>query len=197
MVSFSTELPKWVIGAGLISLGMIAAIFLIILLMILKESLLLRFAERILRPFSHRALNFAQDFITSFSRGARILIHWPIMVWAFSCSIFLWSAMAMCNYIMFLAFSFSLSWVAAFVLLIIVDLGLMIPTAPGFVGSFQFFFIVGLALFGVGREQALSFAILSHAVQFLFVSFSGLIFFPMVKIRGVHLWEKIGTFSKN
>jgi uncharacterized membrane protein YbhN (UPF0104 family) len=92
--------------------------------------------------------------------------------------------------ILFFAFSFPLSLIAAFVLVIIVDLGLMIPSAPGFVGSFQFLFIIGLAIFGVGREQALSFSILSHALQLLFVAAPGLIFLPMMKIPGFTLGKR-------
>jgi uncharacterized membrane protein YbhN (UPF0104 family) len=73
----------------------------------------------------------------------------------------------------------------------------MLPTAPGFIGSFHFFFIVGLTIFGVDREQALSFGILSHAVQFLFVVFMGIIYFPVLKIQGVPLGKKMGTLYKD
>jgi glycosyltransferase 2 family protein len=182
LVSFSAELPRWIIGAGYIAMGIIATIFLILLLVIAKEPLVSNIVGRVLRPFPVRISELMQNFITSFSYGARILFHWRMMALAFVFSIILWSTMAFCNYIMFFAFSFSLSIVAAFVLVIIVDLGLMIPAAPGFVGSFQFLFVIGMAIFGVGREQALSFSILSHAVQMLFVAVLGLAFLPMMKI---------------
>jgi uncharacterized protein (TIRG00374 family) len=196
-ISFSTELPVWVFRAGYISLGIIATILFVLFLMISKEAFLLRIGDRIFRPFSEHMNVFIQKFIISFSGGARILFHWPILVWAFSVSILLWSAMAICNYIMFFAFSFSLPLVAAFILVIVVNLGLMLPTAPGFIGSFHFFFIVGLTIFGVDREQALSFGILSHAVQFLFVVFMGIIYFPVLKIQGVPLGKKMGTLYKD
>jgi uncharacterized membrane protein YbhN (UPF0104 family) len=99
-------------------------------------------------------------------------------------SVLLWSGVALLNYIMFLAFAFPLSMTAAYILVIIVDLGLMIPSAPGFVGSFQFLCVVSLALFGIGREEALSFSILSHLLQTLFVVGLGLGFLPMMKLPG-------------
>lgn len=181
-VSFSAELPKWVIGAGYIAMGLIGSIFVILFLMIAKEPVLMIIVRKVLRPFPDRIFEFAKNFITSFSQGARILFHGRMMAIAFVYSIILWSAMAFCNYIMFFAFSFSLSIVAAFVLVIIVDLGLMIPAAPGFVGSFHFLFVISLAIFGVAREQALSFSIISHALQMLFVVTLGLAFLPMMKI---------------
>jgi uncharacterized protein (TIRG00374 family) len=180
--SFSGGLPKWVIGAGYIAMAIIAAIFLMLFLMIAKEAFVLKVVGRIIRPFSTRILDMAQNFISSFNHGSRVLFHWRMMLLAFIFSIILWSTMAFCNYIMFYAFSFSLSLVAAFVLVIIVNLGLMIPAAPGFVGTFQFLFVIGMAIFGVGREQALSFSIISHALQMLFVVSLGLAFLPVMKI---------------
>jgi len=190
-ISFSTKLPKWVFGAGYIAMAFIVAIFLILYLMIAKEPLVLKIAGKIFRPFSDRLFDVTQKFIISFTQGARVLFHWRMMALAFICSILLWTAIALCNYIMFFAFSFPLPLVAAFVLVVIVDLGLMIPAAPGLVGTFQFLFIIGMGIFGVGKEQALSFSILSHALQLLFVGGLGLAFLPMMKIPGFTLMKKV------
>ena len=96
---------------------------------------------------------------------------------------------------MFFAFSFPLPLAAAFVLVIIVNLGLMIPAAPGFVGSFQFFCVISLALFGVGREEALSFSILSHILQLLFVAALGLVFLPTMKISRFTLKKNLSSLQ--
>jgi uncharacterized protein (TIRG00374 family) len=53
---------------------------------------------------------------------------------------------------------------AAFVILVILRLGSIPPQAPGNVGSFQFFTILGLQLFGVGRADATGFATLLFIV---------------------------------
>ena len=58
----------------------------------------------------------------------------------------------------------------------------MVPTASGFVGSFQFFCVVGLTLFGAGREEALSFSLLAQILQLLFVTALGVFYLPMMKI---------------
>jgi uncharacterized membrane protein YbhN (UPF0104 family) len=65
----------------------------------------------------------------------------------------------------------------------------MIPSAPGFVGSFQFFCVVSLAIFGIGREEALSFSILSHILYILFVVGLGLGFLPTMKLTGFSFRE--------
>jgi uncharacterized protein (TIRG00374 family) len=184
IASFSETLPQWINWAGYIAMVIMGAILSILFLLIFNEQATSRIAERILKPFPHRMVELFRNFISSFSKGARILIHGRVMAGALLFSVLLWSGVALLNYIMFLAFAFPLSMTAAYILVIIVDLGLMIPSAPGFVGSFQFLCVVSLALFGIGREEALSFSILSHLLQTLFVVGLGLGFLPMMKLPG-------------
>jgi uncharacterized protein (TIRG00374 family) len=183
-VSLLAELPGWVNSAGYIAMALIAVILFFLFLMIAKERAMVRMTERVLGLFSQRILEMGRNFVQSFSRGARILGHWRVMIKVFISSLVLWTVVALLNYIMFFAFSFSLPLVAAFCLVIIMALGLMIPAAPGFVGSYQFLCVISLAFFGIGREEALSFSILSHILQMLFVVGLGLVFLPMMKISG-------------
>lgn len=59
-----------------------------------------------------------------------------------------------------LAYGLDLDWSATLVTLVILRLGTLLPQAPGNVGSFQFFAVVALRLFGVGRAEATGFATL-------------------------------------
>ncbi len=183
-VSFSDVLPPWVTQAGYIAMALMAGILSCLFLLIIKDQWVAQTAERILSPFSQRVVDRIRNFILSFSQGARILTHWRVMLAAFLFSLGLWGSAALLNYVMFFAFALPLSLIAALVLVITVDLGLMIPAAPGFVGSFQFLHVVTLALFGIGREEALSLSLLAHILQILFVIGLGSCFLPMMKIPG-------------
>ncbi len=68
------------------------------------------------------------------------------------------------NYVSFFAVGLTLPVVAAAALQILIVVGVLLPAAPGAVGSFQFFTVMGLALFGVGESLALTYAILIHAM---------------------------------
>jgi glycosyltransferase 2 family protein len=59
-----------------------------------------------------------------------------------------------------LGYGLDLSWRATLVTLVILRLGTLLPQAPGNVGSFQFFAVVALQLFGVEKSQATGFATL-------------------------------------
>jgi hypothetical protein len=58
----------------------------------------------------------------------------------------------------------------------IVAVFVMIPAAPGFVGTFQAGCIVALAIFGVPREPALAFSLLVHFLTLAPITVMGLIF---------------------
>jgi hypothetical protein len=53
----------------------------------------------------------------------------------------------------------------------------MLPAAPGYVGTFQFFAVSALAVWGVPREPALAVAIVAHLAQYVLVTAIGLAFF--------------------
>jgi hypothetical protein len=59
-----------------------------------------------------------------------------------------------------LAYGLDLNWSATLVTLVILRLGTLLPQAPGNVGSFQFFAVVALQLFGVEKSEATGFATL-------------------------------------
>jgi uncharacterized protein (TIRG00374 family) len=74
-------------------------------------------------------------------------------------------------------------WEAA-VVLIVINLGVAVPLAPGNVGAYPFFCVLGLSLFGVEKSSAAGFALVAHtlftlaqtAVGFVAVLRSGMTF---------------------
>jgi uncharacterized membrane protein YbhN (UPF0104 family) len=49
----------------------------------------------------------------------------------------------------------------------VINLGLAIPSSPGFIGTYQWLGVSALGLLGVGTDLALAFAILMHAVWYV------------------------------
>jgi uncharacterized membrane protein YbhN (UPF0104 family) len=56
----------------------------------------------------------------------------------------------------------------------VINLGAAIPSSPGFVGTFQWLCVSGMALFGVGQADALAFSIIMQAVWYVPTSAVGL-----------------------
>jgi uncharacterized protein (TIRG00374 family) len=81
-------------------------------------------------------------------------------------SLLIWSMGILVNYIVFLILGLSLPFVAALFLMIILQVGIAVPTVPGKLGIFQYLCILALAPFGVGKSSALSYSVLLYLVGF-------------------------------
>jgi glycosyltransferase 2 family protein len=62
------------------------------------------------------------------------------------------------------------------VLQMVIGLGVIVPSAPGYVGNFEYFTVLGLALFGIAQETAFAYALLAHICQFIPIAAVGLFF---------------------
>ncbi len=89
-----------------------------------------------------------------------------------------WSMVIWCTYavsyiVCFRAFDMDVSWTAGFMLQALIAFGIAIPSSPGFFGPFEAVTRATLALYGVGPDLAVSFAIVYHIASFLPITLMG------------------------
>jgi hypothetical protein len=76
------------------------------------------------------------------------------------------------------AYGLQLPFLAAIVVLLVINLGVSLPNAPANVGSYQFFCVLGLSVFQVEKTTATNFsffAFLALTIPFIFLGFAGLV----------------------
>ena len=105
-------------------------------------------------------------FFTSF----KILKNKKNLISLISLSFLIWVIEAFWNYSLFCALDLKLPLSAAFFLAAIVNLGLFIPSPPGYIGVFHFLATFALLPFGVDKSQALSYALLQHGLEYFILS---------------------------
>ena len=137
LVILFVSFPPAIKNFGIISL--IANILILLFLVILKQKGK-RFIDAALRFVFFLPVNLLdkiRHILTNFSEGLSIFnrpgILGVVTIW----SIILWIITALSNYFIFMAFGMYPSIVASFILLLFVAAGVMLPSAPGFVGVFQ------------------------------------------------------------
>lgn len=91
-------------------------------------------------------------------------------------SILQWVLMSVCIYAALRALAIEASYPAAVVVLGFVVAGLTLPTSPGFIGTIQYCFVLGLAPFGVDPARALAASIFYHTLLWTSVTATGLYF---------------------
>jgi glycosyltransferase 2 family protein len=76
------------------------------------------------------------------------------------------------------SYDMHLSFMAAVVVLLVINLGVSLPNAPANVGSYQFFCVLGLSVFDVDKTTAAGFSIfafLALTIPFVFLGFAALL----------------------
>lgn len=74
---------------------------------------------------------------------------------------------------------------------VITTLGMLVPSSPGYIGVFEYLTTVALAPFGVPKEEALTFAIVWHGVNYLTLCMAGLI---ALWVHGTSLGQAVSRF---
>ena len=96
----------------------------------------------------------------------------PLLLW----TVVAWVIPALGAWTVLRALHLSLSWVAPWVVLAFVGVSVSIPSAPGFIGVFHAAAAVALGILGVARAEAVGYAIILHAVQFIPITVIGWVF---------------------
>jgi glycosyltransferase 2 family protein len=78
-----------------------------------------------------------------------------------------WVTWALAAWLAARAVGIELSPVEAIFVTAVINLGVAIPSSPGFIGTYQWLGVAALGLFDIGTDAALAFAILMHAVWYV------------------------------
>jgi glycosyltransferase 2 family protein len=122
--------------------------------------------------FAGRIGSVAADLI----RGMKGINHAGALLPVSVLSLVCWLFHGLYFFLLFEALDVGLSFWAALVLQMVIGLGVILPAAPGYVGNFEYFTVLGLSIFGITQEAAFAYALLAHIFQFIPVTAVGLFF---------------------
>ncbi|HLA05307.1 MAG TPA: lysylphosphatidylglycerol synthase transmembrane domain-containing protein [Syntrophales bacterium] len=194
--AFFTILPAWLLKANVIFFIINLILFLGVFFALFRRPLLLKFLNFSLRILPEKWPEKWKDTLNRllhhFLEGFQVIGDGKRFFQILLLSFLIWLIDALAIYILFLAFKFQLPPVAAFVLMIILIIGIAIPTAPGFIGNWHFSCVLGLGIFGINKTDALTFAIIYHFLAVGLVVVLGLGFFPCLKLSFADLRKEAG-----
>lgn len=148
-----------------------------------KTDSFLRIIKKILFFLSPSLRSKIIRIIRNFSLGLVPIKGWPGWVLAIFYSFLVWGlALFQIQWIGY-AIHISVPFIATFIILPMATFGVMIPSAPGYIGTFHLAAQYGFLFYGVTREEALSAAILWHAVFFFPTIFFGMVAFFIFQVQ--------------
>lgn len=141
------------------------------------------FARRISPNVEERGRRVLEKFIAGLSVLRRpdrfaAVIGWTTAHWLLN---------AVGYMLAFRAFGIEVPFSAALFLLGFIALGAAVPSAPGFFGVFEYMAIQGLAIYGVPKELATSWAIGFHVLSFIPITVIGAYYFTRLGLGFLEL----------
>jgi len=127
--------------------------------------------------FTHSRLKAGLDSLDTL-QGTRALLG--LSFW----SAVIWLAALATNQFMLQALDLDLPWTASLLVLVVLQVGITIPSVPGRIGVFEYLCILALGIFGVDHAPALTYGILLHGVVLIPTTLAGLLAIWLLGIGG-------------
>ena len=171
LVAVSEQVRHW----GYYLSALAAAVAAVVVLVRWQEALALRLLQLVLRPFPAAVSGPVDHFFRGFVQALETLQSPLTFVQLLGWSLYLWLVIAGVYLLGILAFDVPAPLlVGAITVSAIVAIAVSVPSAPGYIGSFQLGCILGLAIFHVSESQAIAYSIVLHLTQFVGVIGAGL-----------------------
>jgi uncharacterized protein (TIRG00374 family) len=130
--------------------------------------------ERLAAPLPEQVRGRASRALEQFVRGLKLFRDLPRVLWVFALSFAMFGVIVLGLAAGMWALSIEVPWYAGLTMLVITAIGIMVPAAPGYIGTMNLACIAGLAIFGVEKERAVPFSWFYWAGQWLPVTLLGL-----------------------
>lgn len=174
LVSFIPFPPGLSAAIRLASLGLLV-VMLVLVVFALRGARISagvgRLVGRVSQPAGLRLSGMLERFMTGLSalrrprQGAQVLGFTSLI----------WAVEAVVVRLVIASLDIDLPWFAPLLILVVVSLSFLIPAAPGGVGVYEYFTLLALAPFAISQTEALSIALLLHALVFVSATLQGLV----------------------
>lgn len=177
------EGPDWLQRSGIILVLFNMTLLVLLFVMLRYRERFNALVRALSKPLPARFRDRLQHIVYSFVDGLGVLRDRSALLPIAFLSLFVWGFATLGVYCCFFALDLQLSFLASVVLIVLISLGSMIPSAPAYIGTLQYACIIGLGIYGVEKSEALAYSTLYHATQFFPITIAGLYYAWKSQIR--------------
>jgi uncharacterized protein (TIRG00374 family) len=181
LVSMAIQLPGWSRQVELVAIAVFASASLVVVVLLWRPALVRALARPLLRPLPKTVAAFVEQRLEAFIDGLGALRRPPVLLGAMALSAAVW-LFELSSYLLLsrgvgLGLPASLELPAIGLALVTINLGIMVPSGPGYLGTQEFFGTAALGVVAANPQAALVLVAVSHVVQYVLVTGLGLVFF--------------------
>jgi uncharacterized protein (TIRG00374 family) len=126
------------------------------------------------RPLPLRVRERGERLLAHFLSGLSLFRDLGRLTWVMVLSFVMFGMVVLGLHVSLWAMGIEVPWYGGLVMLVITAIGIMVPAAPGYIGTMNLACVAGLALFGVPKVEASSFSWFYWASQYLPITVVGL-----------------------
>jgi len=187
--------PQWLKRMIYVAWALFLGVLIFLYIMMRSKELTGKVIRKLFGFFKEPILKKIVDLTNSFIEGLNVLRKRKEILIVSFLSVLVWTFEGTTFYLGAKAFNLSISYPQAYLTLVIVALGLMVPSSPAFVGVYEYFCVTALALFAIDKSSALSYAVLLHFLQFGLLVSIGLFFLWKENLSLWKLKEEVSDYS--
>ena len=164
-------LADWLRPATWVGATLLLAALLVVVWIAFRRETAGRWLERILARWP-RLLGAARSALSALDvwrdrRAIMALAGWSVLIWGLT---------VLLNQLLLWSLGIDVPLVAPLLLLVVLQIGVRVPSSPGSIGVFHYLSVLTLTLFGVEKDLALSYGVLLHLVIYLPPSLLGIVY---------------------
>jgi len=189
LLLFLINFPEELVRGTYYILIFILFVLIFLLFIMRKRDFVLNLIEKILGSFPEKISKRIQRTVDSFIKGLDFFHNTHHFIPIIFLTVLMWFLYMGSYYFAFMAFDFFNGsyhefLLAGVVLLVLGSIGLMIPSAPGAIGTFHSFCILGLLVVGLkDNNQSAAYAVFIHGINYISITSVGFIFFLKENMR--------------
>ncbi len=172
--------PDWVTKSGYIMFALILGLFIFLILLKQQNRWTMGLVQWGLGLLPKPIAGKLKEILYAFINGINGLQNKVDYLRMFALSIAIWFSYWAGLHILFYSFDFvsiyGVSTISSVVLLVITTISVIVPSSPGYVGTYHYLCQLSLELFGVPLSAGLSYAIVAHGISTLPTAFVGFVF---------------------
>ena len=166
--------PGW-LRTGAVSLLALNAFLLVLMILAVRHrGRVQAFLSRTERRFPGRVATAVRRLAASFLEGFQIVRSPGLQAAVAITSLLVWGCAVLRIYFCFRAIAMDVPLFASITMVVFVSLASMIPSAPAYLGTTQYAAILALAVYGVGKSEALAYSLVYHFTQVVPITLVGM-----------------------
>ncbi|MBN2382434.1 flippase-like domain-containing protein [bacterium] len=165
------------------SLLFFGGLFIVFLVMVWNQTVSIRLFTRLTNLLPQRISAKFSDLFEHALSGLASLKGIKTSAAVFFLSVLSWLCEAAMYYFLFFSMDIDLSYEVSVLLVAVINLGIMIPSSPGYVGTFEYFCILTLTFFHIPYTVAFSYSLFLHFLLFLPITCVGFYYFWILSVR--------------